>query len=45
MDNQEFQRDSFEDSMAAFSITMKIRTFKPLHKPTQLKQHQIIAEI
>ena len=29
--------------MAALGITMEIRTFKPLHKPTQLQQHHIIA--
>jgi len=35
MDNQEFQRENLEESMPALGITMEIRTFKPLHKPTQ----------
>jgi hypothetical protein len=29
IDNQEFQRDHLEESMAVFSITMEIRTFNP----------------
>ena len=29
--------------MAAFGITMEIRTFKPLLKPMQLQPHQILA--
>jgi SNF2 family DNA or RNA helicase len=29
--------------MAALGITKEIRTFKLLHKPTQLQPHQIIA--
>jgi SNF2 family DNA or RNA helicase len=43
MDNQEFQRENLEESMAALAITMEIRTFKPLHTPTQLQPQQIIA--
>jgi len=43
MDNQEFQWENLEESMAALGITMEIRTFKPLYKPTQLQPHQIIA--
>jgi SNF2 family DNA or RNA helicase len=43
MDNQEFQRENLEESKAALGITMETRTFKPLHKPTQLQPHQIIA--
>jgi SNF2 family DNA or RNA helicase len=43
MDNQQFQRENLEESMAALGITMEIRTFKPLHKPTQLQPHQIIS--
>jgi hypothetical protein len=35
MDNPEFQSDNLEESMAVLDITMKIRIFKPLHKPTQ----------
>jgi len=42
MDNREFQRENLEESMAALDITMEIRTFKPLYKPTQLQRHQII---
>jgi len=29
--------------MAALGIPMEIRTFKPLHKPTQLQPHHIIG--
>ena len=43
MDNQEFQRENLEESMAALAITMEIRTFKQLHKPMQLQPHKIIA--
>jgi hypothetical protein len=34
MDNEEFQREYLEESMAALGITMEIRMIKPLHKPT-----------
>jgi SNF2 family DNA or RNA helicase len=43
MDNLEVQRENLEASMAAFGITMEIRTSKPLQKPTQLQLNQIIA--
>jgi len=43
MDNQEFQRENLEKSMAVLGITMKIRTFKPLHKPMQLQPHHSIV--
>jgi SNF2 family DNA or RNA helicase len=43
MDHQEFQREKLEESMAKLGITMEIRTFKLLHKPTQLQPHQIMA--
>jgi len=43
LDNQEFQREDLVESMAALGITMEVRTFKPLHKPTQLQPHQIIV--
>ena len=43
MDNQEFLRENLEESMTALGSTMENRTFKPLHKPTQLQPHQIIA--
>jgi len=43
MDNQEFWRENLVGSMAALGITMKIRTFKPLNKPTQLQPHHNIA--
>jgi SNF2 family DNA or RNA helicase len=43
MDNQEFNRENLEKSMAALGITMETRTFKPLHKPKQLQPHQLIA--
>jgi SNF2 family DNA or RNA helicase len=43
MDKQQFQGQNLEESMAALGITMQIRTFRPLHKPTQLQPHQIIA--
>jgi SNF2 family DNA or RNA helicase len=43
MGNPDFQRENLEESMAALGITMEIRTFKPLHKPTQLQPHQTIA--
>jgi len=43
MDNVKFQRENLEQSMAAFGITMEIRPFKPLRKPTQLQPYLIIA--
>jgi len=43
MDNQEFQREILKESMAALGITMEIKNFKPLHKPTQFQPHQMIA--
>ena len=43
MDNQEFQTEHLEETMAALGITMETRTFKLLHKPTQLQPHQLIA--
>jgi SNF2 family DNA or RNA helicase len=43
IDNQEFQRDNLQESLAALGITIETRTFKPLHKPMQLQPHQIIA--
>jgi SNF2 family DNA or RNA helicase len=43
IDNQEYQRESLEDPMAALGITMETRTFKPLHNHTKLQPHQIIA--
>jgi len=43
MDNQEFQRENLEQSMAALGITMEIRTFKPLQRPTQLQLRHLIA--
>jgi len=43
MDNQEFQTEHLEETMAALGITMEIRTFKLLHKPTQLQPLQNIA--
>jgi len=43
IDNQEYQRESLEESMAALGITMETRTFKQLHNPTQLQPHQICA--
>jgi hypothetical protein len=44
MDNQQFQRENLQESMAVLRITMQIRTFKPLHKLTHSQPHQIIAE-
>jgi len=43
MDTQRFQRENFEESMAVLGITTEIRTYKPLHEPSQLQPHQIIA--
>jgi len=43
MDNQDFQRENLEESVAALVITMETRTLKPLHKPAQLQPHPIIA--
>jgi len=43
MDNQDFQRENLEESVAVLGITMETRTFKPLHKPAQLQPHQIIS--
>jgi len=43
MHNQEFQREHLEESMAALGITLEIRTFKLLQKPTQSPLHKIIA--
>ena len=43
MDNQEFQRENLEESIAVLGITMETRTCKSLNKPTQLQPHQIVA--
>jgi len=43
MDNQEIHRETLEETMAGLGNTMEIRTFKLLHKPTQLQLHQNIA--
>jgi len=43
MDNQEYQKENVERSIAALGITMESRTFKLLHKPMLLQPHQIIA--
>jgi hypothetical protein len=45
MDNQECQRDNLQVSMGVLGITMDIRTFRPLHKPTLLQLHQLVALI
>jgi len=43
MDTQEYPREYLEESMAALRNTMETRTLKPLHQPTQLQPHEIIA--
>jgi len=43
MDIQEFHWDNLDESMAALGITMEIKQFQLLHKPTQLQPHQIFA--
>jgi len=39
MKNQDFQRETLEESIAALGITMETRPFMPLPKPIQLQSH------
>jgi len=43
MDSKEFERQNLEESMAALGLTMEIRTFKLLYKPTHFQLCQTIA--
>jgi len=43
MDNPELEREHLELSTAALGIALETRTFKPLHKPTQLQPYHSIT--